>query len=165
MAKTFGIEITGIEEMVADLQALPKTIVTKCFGQALAAAERVITPAVKAATPVDKALLATHRIAPGALRAAVESRVEVDTGARGGQVTVDWGDLSHIAGFVEYGHRQVTGGYSHVDKSGRTHGPGREVGQVPPHPFARPVMARISEEAVEAFATGLGEAIEEAGEL
>jgi hypothetical protein len=79
---------------------------------------------------------------------------------------VDWGDLSWIARLVEYGHRVVRGGYSHLDRSGRAHGPGREVGEpVPPHPFARRTVAACSEEVVQVFTNTLAVEIQKAGEF
>lgn len=55
-------------------------------------------------------------------------------------VAVQAGKLTdHVAGWVEYGHRLVHGGYSKLNKqTGKTRGPGSEVGQVPAHPFFRP---------------------------
>lgn len=163
MAQSFGIEITGIADVVKELNELPKQIATQAFRNALRAADVVITPAIMAATPVqDSKHLSGFALPPGALRQSVQAKIEIDSQGRGGQLIVSWGDFSWIARLVEYGHRKVRGGRMQVDRRGRAHGPGREIGEpVPPHPFTRRAMARISEAAVEAFALGLKAGIEE----
>ena len=192
MAK-FGIEITGIDEVVASLDRLPKVLAVKAYQPAFEAADAILTPTISAATPVQGLEEFEQRFAgemerlgregygsdawrarqpggylksPGALRAAVKSKIENDTGGRGGQVTVDWGDYSWIARLVEKGHRNVRGGYYHINpKTGHVSGKGHIIGQIPPHPFARKATAACSEEVVGAFFTGLKSVIEKIGDF
>jgi HK97 gp10 family phage protein len=157
----YDIQITGIDDVCAALDRLPTELAKAAFAPALKAGGAVLETAIKQGTPIEAG---THisgvSVPPGALRAAVEISVENDAGGRGGQATVDWGDLSYIAGFVDRGHRNVRGGYSHLDKGGRAHGPGRELGdRVPPHPFARRATADCSTDVIATFFTVLDAAM------
>jgi HK97 gp10 family phage protein len=63
---------------------------------------------------------------------------------------------SHVARWVEYGHRQVVGGRSRLLANGTTRGPGKQVyvskpgavglGTVPQHPFIRPAWESVAQE-------------------
>jgi HK97 gp10 family phage protein len=65
---------------------------------------------------------------------------------------------THPARFVEYGHRNVKGGWSAFNKPGKGigfRGPGREVGNVPPYPFIRPAYESTVEEMINVTADSL----------
>ena len=163
MAEEFSIDIRGIEQTIANINKLPRQIVAETFDDALQAAGNVIQAAVAAKTPVR-----VHVVIRGGARGGkvmeltlprlitkIVAVVEIDDSLKYGRVRIGFGDLGYIARFVEFGHRIVHGGYSHIDKKGRSHGPGRESGEVIPHPFMREGLELSAKEAVDAFAVSL----------
>lgn len=71
---------------------------------------------------------------------------------------------AHVAGWVEYGHRMVSGGQSKVLDSGKTRGPGKasEV-DVPSHPFLRPAFESSEAAALDAVSVTLAEELNKGG--
>ncbi len=67
----------------------------------------------------------------------------------------------HVARWVEYGHRTVKGGYSSY-KRGRLQGRGKQIGDVPAHPFIRPGFEEARAAATEVTILTLREEIEKA---
>lgn len=134
------IKITGLEDVQRYLDEAPQNVVRKGFQKALAASIGVLKGELQLRTPVDR----------GELRAAIRSRVKVDSDARGGIASLGFGKQSHVANWVEYGHRMVG------------HKPGKKlIGQVPAHPFVRPTFDAAADRAVEAFAASFSDSVRE----
>ena len=122
MSAVASIHITGIAEIRAKLTP-------QAFRTALVSALRA------ALQPVAQGTSALAPKETGALSRSIRVRV----GTRGGALSAAIVTGVKYGHLVEYGHRQVTGGRR---KRGLfSSGSGREVGIVPPHPFARPAFA------------------------
>jgi HK97 gp10 family phage protein len=141
------IRIDGITETVQLLEQAPKNVVARGFLKALDAAGQVIVSEVWPRTPLNlKAAVNAKHAGKGALVGKLDAFIELDSQFRGGTVDVGFGDLGHIALWVEYGHRMVGHG---------RRGKGKVLGNVKPHPFMRPAFEAAGDRAIEAFATSL----------
>lgn len=68
---------------------------------------------------------------------------------------------SHVARWVEYGHRMVRGGYSAKTKQGTYRGPGIAADEdVPEHPFIRPAFESCAQQIQDVVTSTLATAIE-----
>jgi len=150
MPNGYTINISGIEETCAALDQLPKGIVVGGYAKALRKGISVIESAIEAKTPIQLRNSGGDLVVEGGeLKAAIKSTVDVDPGGKGGDAGITFGNQTHIANFVEYGHRMVG------------HKPGKkQVGQVPAHPFIRPAFDATAEKAIDVFAESLAETVE-----
>lgn len=152
------ITITGLQETENMLATAPKNVVANSFLRALDAAGKVIEAEVWPRTPIElKAAVNKAHGGKGALVGRLDNFIELDSQFRGGTIEIGFGPLGHIALWVEYGHRQVTGG--RLTKEGK--GPGRLVGTVEPHPFMRPAFDASADAAIDAFASSLDASLRE----
>ncbi len=124
--------------------------------KALRKGATITRDAIAARAPVRPDLPSGTALPQGALANDIVLRAYTDSDGRE-CVSVQPGKLTdHVAGWVEFGHRLVQGGYSRMDrKTGKTRGPGKEAGQVPAHPFFRPG----TEESVEAAVSAIQESL------
>ena len=145
------ITVTGIEEACAFLDSAPKIIVAQAFLRALEAAAKVDEAELWPRVPPDvEAALGRAHGGRGMLVANLDHWIEMDSGSRGGHVSIGFGALGHIALWVEYGH------------SMKGHKPKKTpLGMVPPHPFVRPAFSASVERALEAFALQVRQVITE----
>lgn len=146
-------ELDGYLDAIAD-----PARVKKITRKALRKGAQVTRAAIAERAPVRPDLPSGTALPMGALASDIIVRSYTD--ADGKEVaSVQPGEYTdHVAGFVEFGHRMVRGGYSRVDKkTGKTKGHGKEVGQVPAHPFFRPGAEASEDAAAEAIVESLSE--------
>lgn len=152
-----GVKIAGFAEMQAELKALGDAVRIGAVRDAAKEAAAVMRDEMRERAPVlDEKTAESTALAPGELkrgiglwlRSAGEGLVMVIIGPRRGT-----GRAAHL---VEYGHRLVKGGASRVGARG-AEGPGREIGDVPAHPFLRPAFEASSQKVLDKFAEALRE--------
>jgi HK97 gp10 family phage protein len=140
-----SISITGIDEVLALLDEVPKNIVLLGYSRAARAAMNVVGAALAERTPIGTGETA------GDLVKAMRIEVTVDSSARGVSASVGFGGIQGpIANDIEYGHEQVT----HLPEH-------RVVGHIPPQPFMRPAFDASTDAAVEAFVESLESTLKE----
>jgi HK97 gp10 family phage protein len=128
--------------------------------KALRAGAAIEQAAIEERAPVND--LTGGSLPAGALRADITVRM---TRSDQGNISaiVGPGKLTrHVADWVEYGHRMVTGGRSRKLANGKTKGPGQEVGTVPEHPFIRPAYEATAQEVANTIAEVLKEEVTKA---
>lgn len=142
------VKITGLAEVQRMMREAPKQVAVLGLAKALHAGGHVIESAVAERTPErDEGARSGDA---GHLIDALTLDVQVDTGAKGGVASVHFGNLSHIAGFVEKGHRLIG------------HRPNKkQIGNVVPHPFMRPAADASEDAAIGAFSDSLSKSVEE----
>jgi HK97 gp10 family phage protein len=160
MPDSVNIDIAGLTDVKAMLEDLGTQ-----------AGERAIRKALRAGAAIEKAAIeerAPIKIGKGGIlpEGALANDITVTLTRRDqGNVAaiVQPGKLTrHVAEWVEYGHRQVTGGHSKKLANGNTRGPGVEVGQVDAHPFIRPAYEATAEEVATTIATVLTDEVTKA---
>src|SRR5579885_1134836 len=148
---SMALDSKALEERLNSLKAEKQQ-------QILASAFRkgavVYQAAVISSAPERPELPSGTALPPGALKSDVIVQKAKSTG---GPIYVGkFGKLtSHVARWVEYGHRLVRGGYSRVLKNGKTRGPGMVVGNVPAHPFFRNAFESATPEAIQQISDSL----------
>jgi hypothetical protein len=138
-----GITVTGIPEIQRNLANFPRVLVMGCFAKALSRAAGVFEEELRARCPETD--FSTSSDEYGHLVDNLMSTVTIDTGGQGGRASIGFGRKGMVALWVEYGHRQVTGG----KLSRKGSGPGRETGFTPPHPFMRQAFEAAADRAVD----------------
>lgn len=159
----FQIQVSGIEETCRNLSELVDAVKIGALTKGLAAGAEVIEREVWRRTPIDMkaAMNSAHGGKGIPLAAKLQYDIVVDSRGRGGVASIHFGDLGHIALWVEYGHQQVSHATGKV-KAMTTNKRGKQVrrwrllgkeviGQVRPRPFMRPASAAVADQAVEAF--------------
>lgn len=129
MADEFALTVQGLPEIQRIMGELPALVAAKIFVHAGAAFNDVIETALIAVTPEMDANESGGRFdSPGSLKDDIDSFVDVDTSLRGVRAGVGFKTpgQADVANDVEFGHRMVT----HA---------GKDIGEVPPHPFMRTV--------------------------
>ncbi len=114
------IRIEGMKELIDKIRDLPIKLQRQLERGALRKALQPLKNAIESKAPVGET---------GRLADSIVIRTRTKKGALSGEVVVQ-APHSHL---VEFGHRMV----SHS---------GREVGVVPPHPFARPALDETASE-------------------
>ena len=135
------IEITGIEEVCANLEQMPARIQKVALGKALVAGVKPIMDAVAPRIPIG---------VTGELGEALMFTVDVSADGRGGVAQVGFGKQGFKARMVEFGHRMVGHKPNKTDK-GKT---------VPAHPFMRPAAETAAPASVQAFADSIKESLD-----
>jgi hypothetical protein len=155
------LNVTGLTEAVAWLDALPKNIVTLGFLRALDAAGDVIQTELASQTPVRtetrsvSSAARTGRVAGeafvtgGAMRAAIRRTITIDSQYRGGTCVIDHGKFSWIANILEYG-RRIVGHKPGLKDTGKT---------VRPNPFMRRTAEYAAQPAIDAFAASIADTV------
>ena len=159
------VTITGLEDTLRAMKALPKIIVARGYVKALSRGIGVIRYALNAETPVLKSDLFTAAAKgqkhPGDLKRALTTEVTLDSQFRGGTAEAGYsGHQGKIALWVEYGHRIVIPGGRYVDSRGKSR-KGTVIGQVPAHAFMRRAYDASAAEAVDAVAESLAQTVKE----
>lgn len=145
-----AIELKGIAEMKARMRALSAEVTGPMSQHAVRAGGRVIQAAMIEYTPVlIEKNAGSNALEPGAVKADIKVRFPAEQNKFEATALIGPGaKTKHVARFVEYGHRMVTGGQAKVLASGKTSGRGT-VGEqdVPAHPFLRPAWEESVAEA------------------
>jgi len=140
-------DTSWLDELADKLEGMTTTELPAIERAGLRNVNTVVKPALVAATPIAFQIPAplSNALPTGKLRASVRARVLEPRGDLGRAAVLDFGKLSHIAGWVDGGHVLVKGG---------RRGKGKEIGHVPAYPFIRTVEDTMTEEAQEAMVAG-----------
>jgi HK97 gp10 family phage protein len=153
------IEVTGLEEVRANLARVEQGLRTEYVLNATKAAGAVFQDALVAAAPVlDEKTAKSTSLEPGEVKRDIKARTKMD---RDGFAVSRIGPskrTAYVVWWLEYGHRLVKGGYSRVEAWGNRGG-GKVIGQVRAHAFVRDVFEASEAEAVDAFKGTLGQEI------
>jgi HK97 gp10 family phage protein len=153
------IEVTGLDEVRANLAKLEIGLRTEYVLNAVKAGAAVFKDALVEAAPIlDEKTAKSTSLEPGELKRDIKARTKLDEDGFAVAVIGPSRRTAYVARFLEFGHRLVKGGYSRVEAWGNRGG-GHEVGQVPAHEFLRPAFEASEEEAIEAFKTKLRDEI------
>jgi HK97 gp10 family phage protein len=156
------IELEGLTVLAARLKAMGAEVSGPGAVKAVRAGGHVIRDAMIERAPVlDRKTPGSTSLAPGALRAGIRAGVLKDETPTTAIIGPN-AKVAHVARWVEYGHRQVSGGSSAVLAGGRTRGAGKAGVDVPAHPFLRPAFEASVGPAQVAMAESLKMTIEEA---
>lgn len=150
-----GVKVTGLRETQQSLNGFADKVRERAVVHAVRDGANVIKDAMReSAGTLNKTVVRTassNALTPGALAQDIKVRVKVDKTDIAVAI-IGPVKYSHVARWVEFGHRMVKGGYSKVAGDGTTRGPGRESGEpVPAYPFLRPAFERSSTAALERF--------------
>lgn len=157
------LTLTGVLDTQRVLAMVQEKMAKQGVRRAVRAGAEVISNAIEERAPVLNAKnQGSNALEPGALKADIGVRMKTE----GGEPVAIIGpgsSTAHVARFVEYGHRQVSGGYSKVLGNGRVRGPGKVSSKdVPAYPFIRPAFEASAEEARDVFAVEAGKQLKEA---
>ncbi len=135
------IQITGMTELVARMKSVSAKMTGPSSRRAVRAGGAVIQAAMVERAPLKKYEGAGgNSLAEGELK----GDIKVYTSAAKGEVAATigpGGKTAHVARWIEYGHRMVTGGQSKVLANGKTRGKGKVSSvDVPAYPFLRPAF-------------------------
>lgn len=161
-----AIETTGIAEMKARMLALRQQVSGPMAAKAVRAGGRVIRDAMIERTPVNVERNAgSNSLEPGAVKEDIKVRMPAKENQFEATALIGPGKTtSHVARWVEYGHRMVTGGQSKVLPSGKIRGSGKVAEKdVPAYPFLRPAFEESVAAAQEAEVASLREDLSKAG--
>ena len=151
-----GYTITGLRETLDMLENLPKNIVLGGFSKALHAAGSIMEAEVEKRTPIRLEIDGGDLVVSGgALKSDVYHEVTLDSNYRGGVAIVSFRKYSHIANWVEYGHRMI----GHKPGKRQLSGPRTPDGMVRPNPFIRPAFEASKDRAIDAFARSIAETV------
>jgi HK97 gp10 family phage protein len=155
MADT-NITIDGLAAVDEHLAALSREAARKIARNALRKGGEVMRDAIMERAPERPDLPSGTALPVGALAADIRMGATTDDGGNPSEWVGPGKFTSHAARWVEYGHRQVKGGRSRLLKSGKTRGPGKEMGEpVPAHPFIRPAYEATAEKTIEVMVESL----------
>ncbi len=146
------MRVRGLAELQRKLEAMADPKLTKeATKSALLKAGKVIQAEMVNRAPVMAMpqRAGSDALPPGAIRDGITISLVGDEREPGVSVGPNR-FTAHQAQFVEYGHRQVTGGRSQATKRGYR-GAGRQVVTVPAYPFIRPAGMAAGDAAVAAF--------------
>jgi HK97 gp10 family phage protein len=158
----FTVRITGLKELDDKLTALKATEAKKIIRKALRDAGKVVQAAVQERAPERPPLPSGTALPPGALALDIELGLGFDDDGIPAAIVGPGKYTEHAARWVEYGHRLVRGGYSKVLANGRRRGAGKEIGEVPAHPFIRPGFEASAGPATEVLIESVKSGIEKA---
>jgi len=167
MPDGISIDIAGLAEVKAKLEALGTTQANRIVRKALKAGAAIVQEAIEVRIPARPDLPSGTALPIGALKSDIEIKMK-SSDPQNQAAVVQPGELTfHVAEWVETGHRLVRGGYSRElikngQGTGKYRGPGTEVGTVPPHEYIREAYEVSREDAALAIATTLITEIEKA---
>jgi HK97 gp10 family phage protein len=157
---SISIEVKGLEELKSKLDQLSTKEADAAIRKALRAGAAIEQAAIAERAPVKVDTGGT--LPEGALKSDIVVKMTRD--GQGNIAAIVGPDklTSHVARWVEYGHRLVRDGYSRVLANGKTKGSGKQVGNVPAHPFIRPAFEATADEVAQTIASTLAAEIEKA---
>jgi HK97 gp10 family phage protein len=156
-----GIKIEGLAELQAKLDDLGTKAAERAIRNALRAGAAIEQAAITERAPIK---VGSGGILPdGALKSDFTVTIKKDSNGGMAAIVGPGKYTAHVARWVEYGHRIVTGGYSKVLKSGKVRGPGKvHAESVPEHPFIRPAWEATRDEVTQTVAKTLVAEVEKA---
>jgi HK97 gp10 family phage protein len=157
MADGLTIQMQGfaeLDKLFADMGGPTGEAVVR---RGLRAGGNVMKAAIAANAPVRPEGISATALPPGALQRDVQVHLAKDKGADGSySVYIEAGPATiHVSRWVEWGHRLVRGRSS---KRAR----GKQVGDVPAHPYIRPAFDANEDLAVNAVGASIMEDYEKA---
>lgn len=161
-----GFDMAGLDAMKARMARMSEQVSGPIARKAVAAGAHVIEDAMIERTPVNVERNAgSNSLEPGAVKADIKVRFPPRENDLETTATIGPGSKTdHVARWVEYGHRMVSGGQSKVGPDGRTRGPGTAAAEdVPAYPFLRPAFEASEATAMDAVAATLGTELQKAG--
>lgn len=124
------------------LTEAPKIIVATAYVKAMTAAVRIIEGALWELCPErEENARDEDKIH---VRESIMDMIEIDSRFRGAAAAIGFGNMSHVALWLEYGHRMV----GHLPNK-------KQLGTVAPHPFIRRAFDESADAAIAAFANVL----------
>ena len=155
------IEFVGLKELVAKLENAHVDMGGNEMKKALRAGGNVIKEAIMERAPeLDGTTPGSDSLPPGALKAGM--RVANIDGENGPEALIGPNSkVAYVALFVEFGHRQVHGGYLKLLGNGKTRGTGTAGADVPAHPFIRPAYEASITAAFDAIGESLQKSFKE----
>ena len=153
-----NFELEGMRSLVDKLNAAGAKMGGPEMKKALRAGGRVIEDAMVERAPMmlDAKTPGSDSLEPGELKGGM--RVAIVEGENGLEALIGPNSkVAHVARFVEYGHRQVSGGYLKLLGNGKSRGPGTAGIDVPAYPFLRPAF----EASVGEVATAMEESLQQ----
>lgn len=155
------LNLSGFADTQKVLQLVQEGMAKQGVRKAVRAGAEVIKDAIVERTPIlDEKTAGSNSLDPGSLREDIAVHMKTE----GGEPVAIIGpsdNTARVARWVEYGHVQVTGGYSKAEGFGRRRGPGKVIGHVPAHPFIRSGFEASKDEAIKAFAVESGKQLKE----
>lgn len=160
MADGISIGVEGLSALQAKLDDLGTKAADRAIRKALRAGAVVEQAAIVERAPIKDV---TGGILPaGALKSDIVIRMSRDAQGANSAIVGPAKLTAHVARWVEYGHRMVTGGYSKLLKNGKTRGPGKQTGDVQAYPFIRPAYEASRAEVIDTICTTLATEVEKA---
>lgn len=147
------LQINGLAQMEARAQMIYEQMRGDATRKAVREGGKIVRAEMRAAAPIlDHKTAHSTAQEPGALKGDIRMAVHGPTDGISESLVGPGSKTSHVAYWVEYGHRLVKGGYSKLLKSGRVRGPGHAIGNVPAHPFLRPAFETTKQQALDKMA-------------
>lgn len=151
MADELEITTQGFAEVERSLEDLGQSLGEQICRKALRAGGELMKGAIAANAPVRPDLPSGTALPLGALQSDITVTVSKDKNAPDSfSAWVEPGRATyHVSVFVEWGHRLIKGGrYMSWGKRGK----GKEIGDVPAHPYIRPAFDANEDLAFQALA-------------
>ena len=155
-------EFTGLTELVAKMKQAQVDMGGKEMKKALRAGGAVMKEALVERAPMmlEEKTPGSDSLEPGALKDGM--RVLIIDGENGPEALIGPNaKVAHVARWVEYGHRQVSGGYLKLLGNGKSRGTGTAGVDVPAYPFIRPAFESTINDALKAQAESLEKSFKE----
>jgi hypothetical protein len=154
-------ELSGLTELVAKMERARVDMGGKEMKKALRAGGKVFKEAIIERIPpsLQGSIPGADSLNPGDL--AAEIRVAVIDGDNGPEALIGPNSkVTHVMRWLEYGHRQISGGYSKL-VDGKTRGPGVAGEDIPAYPVIRPAFEESAGEALSAERDSLQQSFQE----
>lgn len=140
------VEVTGLEEIRANLAKLEEGMRTQYVLNAVKAGAAVIKDAMAEAAPVlDEKSAKSTSLEPGELKRDIRARTRLDKDGFAVSHIGPGKRTGYVARWLEWGHRLLKGK--------------REIGEVQPHPFLRAAFEASESGAIDAFKSTLRDEI------
>jgi len=161
-----GFDMAGLDALKARMAGMREHVSGPIARKAITAGGHVIQDAMVERTPVNVEKNAgSNSLEPGAIKADIKVRFPAQEQPLETTATIGpGGKTSHVARWVEYGHRMVSGGQSKIGADGKLRGPGTAAEKdVPAYPFLRPAFEASEGPAMDIIAETLGTELQKAG--
>jgi HK97 gp10 family phage protein len=152
-----SLQTTGYREMQGKCKLLQLAVRDDATRDAVRAGASVILNAMQQNAPIlDKKTAESNALEPGSLKRGLRISVKKVRDGFIDSLIGPNGNVAYVARWVEYGHRLVKGGQSHITARGVV-GRGAVIGHVPAYPFLRPAFDGSWQAALAAFSSKLAE--------